>query len=207
MPAPVQQKILIEEIKEDVVVLKNGDLRGVLMTSSVNFYLKSSDEQSSLIMKFQNFLNSLDFPVQILMLSRHLNIEEYLAYIEQKKQEQANELLRIQVSEYLDFIKGLVQIGSIMDQSFFVVVPLAKVEGKEGSLVKKLGLFKKPAADQGTKSFDELKNQLWQRLDYVANGLAALGLKAAPLNAEELVQLFHRLYNMGTKNVSAATAK
>ena len=207
MPAPVQQKILIEEIKEDVVVLKNGDLRGVLMTSSVNFYLKSSDEQSSLIMKFQNFLNSLDFPVQILMLSRHLNIEEYLAYIEQKKQEQANELLRIQVSEYLDFIKGLVQIGSIMDQSFFVVVPLAKVEGKEGSLVKKLGLFKKPAADQETKGFDELKNQLWQRLDYVANGLAALGLKAAPLNAEELVQLFHRLYNMGTKNVSAATAK
>ncbi len=203
MPTPTQQKIIIEEIKEGVIILKGGDLRGVLMASSVNFSLKSTDEQDSLILKYQSFLNSLDFPVQILMTSRHLSIDGYLASIEQKKKEQANELLRIQISEYLDFIKNLVQVGNIMDQSFFVVVPLGRVESKEGNVLEKLGLFQK-GDHQETKNFDELKTQLWQRLEYVASGLAGLGIKSAPLNTEEITQLFYRLYNMGTKTVPAA---
>ncbi|MBU2037459.1 hypothetical protein KJ866_04675 [Patescibacteria group bacterium] len=206
MPAPTQQKIIIEEIKEGVIVLKGGDLRGVLMASSINFSLKSIDEQDSLILKYQSFLNSLDFPIQILMNSRHLSIDEYLASIEQKKKEQANELLRIQISEYLDFIKNLVQVGNIMDQSFFVVVPLARVESKEGNVIEKLGLFQKKD-NQKTKNFDELKTQLWQRLEYVAAGLAGLGIKSAPLNTEEIIQLFYRLYNMGTKTVPTAPTK
>ncbi len=200
MPSPVQQKIMIEEIKDGVVVLKGGDLRGVLMASSVNFSLKSTDEQDSLIFKYQSFLNSLDFPVQILMVSRHLNIDGYLASIEQKRKEQANELLRIQIAEYLDFIKNLVQVGNIMDQSFFVIVPLARVEKKESGIIEKLGLFQGPKNEEA-KSFDELKTQLWLRLEYVAGGLAGMGIKSAPLNTEEITQLFYRLYNMGTKTV------
>ncbi len=200
MPSPVQQKIMIEEIKDGVVVLKGGDLRGVLMASSVNFSLKSTEEQDSLIFKYQSFLNSLDFPVQILMVSRHLNIDGYLASIEQKRKEQANELLRIQIAEYLDFIKNLVQVGNIMDQSFFVIVPLARVEKKESGIIEKLGLFQSPKNEEA-KSFDELKTQLWLRLEYVAGGLAGMGIKSAPLNTEEITQLFYRLYNMGTKTV------
>ena len=197
---------MIEEIKHGVVVLKGGDLRGVLMASSVNFSLKSTDEQDSLIFKYQSFLNSLDFPVQILMVSRHLNIDGYLADIEQKRKEQANELLRIQITEYLDFIKNLVQVGNIMDQSFFVIVPLARVEKKESRIIEKLGLF------QGSKNeealgFDELKTQLWLRLEYVAGGLTGMGIKSAPLNTEEITQLFYRLYNMGTKTVSTGPPK
>lgn len=206
MPSPVQQKIIIEEIKEDVIVLKGGDLRGVLMASSVNFALKSSEEQDSLIFKYQSFLNSLDFPIQILMLSRHLNIDGYLASIEQKKKEQTNELLRIQISEYLDFIKNIVQVGNIMDQSFFVVVPLARVEKKESGLMEKLGLAQRPQGEQA-KSFDELKTQLWQRLEYVASGLNGMGIKSAPLKTEEITQLFYRLYNMGEKNLPQTPAK
>lgn len=196
----MQQKITIEEVKDGVVVLKNGDMRGILMASSVNFSLKSTEEQDSLIFKYQGFLNSLDFPVQILMVSRHLNIDEYLSSIEQKRKEQTNELLRIQIAEYFDFIKNLVQVGNIMDQSFYVVVPLSKVEKKESGLAEKLGLFKK-SGDEEIKGFDELKTQLWQRLEYVSGGLAGMGIKSAPLNTEEITQLFYRLYNMGTKSV------
>lgn len=199
MPAPVQQKIIIEEIKEGVLILKGGDLRGVLMASSVNFSLKSGDEQEALIMKYQAFLNSLDFPIQVLMVSRHLNINTYLASMEQKKKEQTNELLKIQTAEYLDFIKNMVQVGNIMDQSFYVVVPLARVEKKESNLVEKLGLFQKTEGSEEAKSFDELKTQLWQRLEYVVSGLAGMGIKSVPLNTEELTQLFYRLYNMGSK--------
>ena len=206
MPSPVQQKIIIEEIKDGVVVLKGGDLRGVLMASSVNFSLKSTEEQDALIFKYQSFLNSLDFPVQILMVSRHLNIDGYLASIEQKKKEQTNELLRIQIAEYLDFIKNLVQVGNIMDQSFFVVVPLARVEKKEGGIIEKLGLFQNAKNTETVKSFDELKTQLWQRLDYVSSGLAGMGIRSAPLNTEELTQLFYRLYNMGMKNIATMPA-
>ncbi|HRY52960.1 MAG TPA: hypothetical protein P5089_03950 [Candidatus Portnoybacteria bacterium] len=203
MAAPVQQKIVVEEIKEGVVILKGGDLRGVLMASSINFSLKSTDEQDSLIFKYQSFLNSLDFPIQILMASRHLNIEEYLASVEQKRKEQDNELLQIQIAEYYDFIKNLVEVGNIMDQSFFVVVPLARVEKKESGIIEKLGIFQssKPKGNEETKSFDELRVQLWQRLEYVGSGLAGIGIKSTILNTEELTQLFYRMYNMGSKNV------
>lgn len=203
MPAPVQQKIQIEEIKEGVAVLKGGDLRGVLMASSINFSLKSTEEQDSLIFKYQGFLNSLDFPIQILMISRHLNIDEYLASVEQKRKEQENELLQIQIAEYYDFIKNLVQIGNIMEQSFFVVVPLSRVEKKESNMIEKLGLFEKSKnKDNEVKNFDELKAQLWQRMEYVSSGLGGLGIKSTPLNTEELTQLFYRMYNMGTKGMS-----
>ncbi|MDD2753264.1 MAG: hypothetical protein PHT44_01520 [Candidatus Portnoybacteria bacterium] len=207
MPASIQQKIIIEDIKDGVIILQGGDLRGILIASSVNFSLKSADEQDSIIFKYQGFLNSLDFPVQILTVSRHLNIDGYLASIEQKRKEQTSELLRIQIAEYLDFIKNLVQVGNIMDQAFYVVVPLSRVEKKEAGVLEKLGLTQKPAASEELKSFDELKSQLWQRLEYLSGGLAGMGIKSTPLNTEEITQLFYRLYNMGVKVAPTAPAK
>lgn len=198
MPASIQQKIIIEEIRDGVVVLQGGDLRGILIASSVNFSLKSTEEQDSLIFKYQSFLNSLDFPIQILTVSRHLNIDGYLASIEQKKKEQSSELLRIQIAEYLDFIKNLVQVGNIMDQTFYVVVPLSKMEKKEAGVLEKLGLVQKQGTEE-IKGFDELKSQLWQRLEYISGGLSGMGIKSAPLNSEEITQLFYRLYNIGVK--------
>jgi len=195
--ASIQQKIPIKEIQDGVVVLENGDLRGILMTTATNFALKSSDEQDSIIYKYQQFLNSLDFSLQITTISRRLDISDYLASLEQKKREQPNELLRIQISEYIDFVQNLIQVSNIMDQSFFVIVPLAQVEKKESGLLKKLGLFQKESASAQTKSLEELKAQLWQRIEYVTSGLAGLGIKAAPLNGQEITELFYHLYNMG----------
>ena len=198
--ASVQQKIDIDDIQEGVAVLRGGELRVVLMTSSVNFALKSEEEQDALIFKYQQFLNSLDFPVQILTISRKLDISGYLTMLEQKKKEQPNELLRVQISEYIDFVRNLVEVSNIMSQSFLVVVPLAPLEKKETGLLKKLGLsFKKEVAGQQTKTLEELKTQLWQRVEYVVSGLTGLGLKAVPLNSEEMTELFYHLYNMGLK--------
>ena len=199
MPAPpVQQKITIEDIRDGVIIMPGGDLRGILIASSVNFSLKSTEEQDALIFKYQGFLNSLDFPVQILMVSRHLNIDEYLTSIEQKRKEQTNELLRIQIAEYLDFIKNLVQVGNIMDQSFYVIVPLPKVEKKESGIAEKLGLFQKTGNEE-IKSFDELKTQLWQRVGYVSSGLENIGVRSSILNTNELIELYYRLYNPEAK--------
>ncbi len=205
MPAPVQQKINIEDIQDGVVFLKGKSLRAILMTSSVNFSLKSTEEQDAIIYKYQSFLNSLDFPVQILMVSRHLNITDYLTAIEQKRREQPNELLRIQIAEYEDFIQNLVQISNIMNQTFYVVVPLAPVEKKEANIIEKLGLFQKPTSQQAEKTAEELKAQLWQRVEYVTAGLAGVGIKSTPLKTEEVVELFFRLYNMGAKEKPSLT--
>lgn len=198
-PPPVQQKIDIKEIKDGVIVLKDGNLRAVLMTTSTNFALKSTEEQDALIMKYQSLLNSLDFPIQIVVVSRQLDISSYITLLEQKKKEQSNELLRVQIVEYEDFIKNLVEASNIMSQSFYVVIPLSRVEKKEGGIMEKIDLLNKKTKDHTDKSFEELKAQLWQRVEYVASGLSGIGIKAAPLNTQEITELFYHLYNMGLK--------
>lgn len=200
MSAPaIQQKIEIEDVQEGVVILKDGSLRAILMTSSVNFSLKSTEEQDALIYKYQSFLNSLDFPLQIVTVSRTLDISDYIAIMEQKRKEQTNELLRIQIAEYQDFVKNLVQVGNIINQSFYVVITLLKIENKQSGFMEKLGLGQ-TNTQQETKSLDELKTQLWQRVEYVSSGLLGAGIKSSPLNTEEVTQLFYHLYNMGTKD-------
>ncbi|HCX27819.1 MAG TPA: hypothetical protein DHI91_01625 [Candidatus Portnoybacteria bacterium] len=205
--APVQQKIDIKDIQEGVIILKDDNLRAVLMTTSTNFALKSTEEQDALVMKYQSMLNSLDFPIQILVTSRQLDISSYLDLLEQKKKEQDNELLKVQIIEYEDFVKNLIEASNIMSQTFFVVVPLSRVEKKERGIVSKLGLFKKGVKDQTDKNFEELKTQLWQRVEYVASGLNGIGIKAAPLNTQEITELFYHLYNMGLKEKPTLTPK
>ncbi len=196
--ASIQQKIYIQDIQDGVIMLNSGvDFRAVLMTTTTNFALKSTQEQDALIIKYQFFLNSLDFPVQILVLSRRLDISVYLANLEQKKKEQPNELLKIQISEYVDFIKNLVQVSNIMNQNFFVIVPISQAEKKEAGFMNKLSFLSKKNKQEEKKSSDELKAQLWQRVEYVASGLAGIGLKAVPLNTQEITEIFYHLYNMG----------
>lgn len=200
----VQEKIEIEDIKDNIVFLKDGGLRAILMTTAINFSLKSTDEQSAAVFQYQAFLNSLDFPVQILVTSRRLDIAPYLTALEQKQKEQENELLRIQISEYIDFIKNLTQANNIMNQTFYVIVPLSRTEKKEAGLLEKLGLFQKATTAEQQKSVEELKTQLWQRVDYVIAGLASFGIKAAPLNTQEATDLFYHLYNMEAKEKAVA---
>ncbi len=192
-----QQYVDISEIKDNVVVLKNGTMRAVLMVSSINFDLKGSQEQEAIIAAYQNFLNSLDFPIQIVISSSRLDIKPYLELLEEKEKIQENELLRFQISEYRGFIKNMVGAASIMTKAFYIVVPFALTEGKkEGFLDRiKIALNPKQAMLEKKMEFENYKNQLWQRVDHIMAGLAGTGIQMEPLKTEELIELYFNAYN------------
>ena len=183
-----QQFLEIQEIKHGVVVLKNKALRGVLMVSSINFALKSEEEQNATIYQFQNFLNSLDFSLQIVVQSRKLNITGYLDKLKELEKKQKTELLKTQTAEYRKFVQELIAGGSIMSKNFFVVVPFSFVEIPGLTSTQK-------TSDQEETRFQRGKAQLWQRMEFVASGLRRCGLKCIPLNTSELIELFWSIHH------------
>ncbi len=201
---PTQKFIEIEEIKQDTIIMRNGGLRKILIVSGLNFDLKSEEEREMIIYSFQSFLNSLNFPVQIFIHSRKINIEEYLSKLATRQQEESMELLKNIIGEYQEFIRSFVGQNAIMEKTFFVVVPYDIIEvPKAGkNLVRNiLGVFgKKPPtveADLATneKGFDQHLQQLNQRVDQVTNNLNQIGLRAVALNESEITELFYNLYN------------
>jgi len=192
---PTQQFLEIDQIKEGTVILRNGALRGVLMVSSLNFALKSDEEQNAILYQFQNFLNSLDFSVQVFIQSRKLNITGYLEKLEELEEKQTNELLKIQTREYQEFIKSLIEAGSIMSKNFFVIVPFNPLGMVKPTAYKQL--FTKPTVRKilTEGEFQRYRFQLWQRMEFIALGLKRCGLRAVPLNTEELIELFWSIYH------------
>src|SRR3990167_6898358 len=124
-----QEFLPVSEVRDGVIVLKDGGLRALLLASSINFALKSEDEQTAFIVQFQNFLNSLDFSVQIFIQSRMLDIRPYIATLEAQFKEQLDDLMRIQIREYIEFIKSFTEAANIMTKNFFVVVPYEPTGG------------------------------------------------------------------------------
>ena len=118
-----QRYLKIADIKKDTVIMKDGTLRAVLMVSSINFALKSEDEQQAIIGGYVSFLNNIDFPLQVVVQSRELNIAGYLDSMRKKANEQTNELLKNQTLQYIDYIGQLVSLGKIMNKHFYIVVP------------------------------------------------------------------------------------
>lgn len=192
--ATTQQFLAVEQIREGVIVLRNKALRGVLMVSSLNFALKSEEEQNATIYQFQNFLNSLDFPIQVLVQSRRLNITGYLEKVKELEKKQENELLKVQTGEYYNFIRSLVEAGTIMTKSFYVIVPFTIFEAQGVKAPFQLFKIKKtPALKE--EEFQRCKPQLWQRMEFVALGLRRCGLRAVPLTTEELIELLWSLHH------------
>jgi len=186
-----QQFLQFSEIRDGVIVLKNKTLRGILMVSSLNFALKSEEEQTAIIYQFQSFLNSLDFSCQIIIQSRRTNITGYFDKLRELEERQENELLKIQTAEYRKFIESLVEEETIMRKIFFVVVPysLGEVKDTEKGLIKRF--LRKPEIPTLTEeNFRRCRSQLWQRMEFVAIGLRRCGLSTAPLTTPELIELF-----------------
>ena len=198
-----QEFLAIDSIREDVVVLtKNQGLRAVLMVSSLNFALKSEEEQDAIIFAYENFLNALDFSIQFVISSRRLNIQPYLDVLASRQKEESNELLKIQIGEYIEFIRTFVDLTQIVAKTFYVVVPFQpSIAERRGGMLKGLaGLWggagrPPPAEEEGGDEFLREKSQLTQRVDTVIDGLRRFGLRIAPLNTEELIELFYGLYN------------
>ena len=194
MPGATQQILELEQIREGVIVLRNKALRGVIMVSSLNFALKSEDEQNAIIYHFQNFLNSLDFSIEIVVQSRRLNITGYLDKLRELEEKQENELLKTQTAEYQKFIKDLIAGGQILSKNFFVVVPFTLIEIPGMKEVKgRVGQKTIPTLTE--EQLQRAKSQLWQRMEFVAMGLRRCGLQCIPLNAPELIELFWSLYH------------
>ncbi len=193
-----QDFIPIKEIKDGVILMKDGSLKAVLMASSLNLALKSSDEQSSIILQFQNFLNSLDFSVQIFIQSRKYDIRPYIALLEDRQKQQLNDLLKIQTKEYISFIKNFTESTNIMTKNFFIVVPYypSSIKLGKGGL---MGLF--PGArkkeTKKTDDFEDNRSQLEQRSFVVQQGLIRSGIRTAKLGTEEIIELFYRMFNPG----------
>ena len=165
-----QRYVDVEEIRDGVVVLKNGSLRSILLVSSLNFDLKSAEEQDAIILQYQNFVNSLDFPLQILVSSRRFDIRPYIELLKDKENHQKNELLRLQISEYQNFIKSLAEVSNIMSKLFYIIVPFSPIEDKEKGLFHSLTTLFNPAGAviERREFFETYKNQLWQRVDHVS---------------------------------------
>lgn len=195
-----QAHLPIAEIKDGVVVLKDGTLRSVLMTSSINFSLKSEDEQNALISSYVGFLNTLDFPLQIVIQSRKLQIQPYLDKLFEIEKEQQNELLRVQIADYRAFMKELVEIGQIMTKRFYVVVPFDPLSNKKKSFWSRFKEVLHPMASVRVKEerFQKRKAELDGRVRQVAGGLQSVGLTVQPLDTQSLIELYYSTYNPDT---------
>ena len=204
-----QQFVNIEDLKDGVVILKNGSLRQILMVSGVNFDLKSEEEQNLIINSYQNFLNSLDYSIQFMVHSRRLNINNYLEKMGELREQETNPLLKTQITDYIEFIRSFVESNAIMDKTFFAVVPydpagLSAIKavsagGIGGLLGSLMGGAKKtapsaPTAQQQEKLAEKIQ-QLSQRTGQVITGLNQIGLRAVPLDTEETAELLYNLYN------------
>ena len=202
MPESATQAFLeVQDIREGILILKNSQIRGVLMVSSINFALKSEEEQTAIIYAFQNFLNSLDFFCQIVIQSRNINITPYLDSLKDLEERQTNELLRKQTASYREFIKNMVVGDVVMTKNFYIVVPynLMEIFGVRGAK-KQFGIFQKSFGGQQNQTIKDedlqrCKTQLWQRMEYVSMGLRRCGLEAIPLTTPELIELFWSIHH------------
>jgi hypothetical protein len=197
---PAQQFVPIKEIRDGVIILKDGGLRSVLLASSINLSLKSADEQRAVILQFQSFLNSLDFSIEISIQSRRLDIRPYLTLLENRLREIEEPLLKVQTREYIEFIRNFTETVNIMTKNFFVVVPYSAPAVIGASSLSALGgLFKsrKSGVAAAEEDFEEKRSQLEERLGIVEQGLSRMGIRTARLGTEEAVELFYKVFNPG----------
>jgi len=195
-----QEFIPIKEVRDGIVLLKDGGMRSILLCSSLNFALKSEDEKQAILFQFQDFLNSLDFSIEIVVQSRKLDIRPYIALLEERGKAQTNNLMKIQVREYIEFIKSFTENTNIMTKNFFIVVPYspAILTVNQSSIASRFGFgTKKEQAAATEASFDENRSQLEERLSVVEQGLIRTGIRVAHLGTEEVIELFYKAFNPG----------
>lgn len=189
-----QDFLEFEQIREGIIILKNKALRAILMVSSLNFALKSEEEQQAILYQFQNFLNSLDFSCQILVHSRKINIIGYLDKLKEIESKEENDLLKMQIDEYRKFIESLMSGGSIMQKIFYVIVPFSLTE-TQGLGEEKIIKLQTKIPTLTEQEFQRCKIQLNQRVEFVALGLRRCGLQSVPLNTLEIIEFLWSFYH------------
>lgn len=196
MNPSTQQFIDIAGIKEGLAILNNGSYRLILSVSAINFSLKSEQEQSSLIFQYQSFLNSLHFPIQIVIQSKKLDLNQYLKKVSKLRDSQKNELIAMQTADYIDFVGQLIEMANIMKKSFYVVIGFDPIVIKSGNFLDKIFKKEQPAQLRvSDQEFKRYKEQIMERANVVASGLGRIGLRCVQLTTEEIIELFYQIYN------------
>ncbi len=192
-----QEILSISDIVDDMIILKDGTVRAVLMVSSINFALKNQDEQESIIDGYYSFLNSLAYPLQIVVQSRNIDIDSYIEKLEKLSKQQTNELLRMQTLDYLQFIKELLELQAIMTKKFYVVVPYSAVSNKKRNFLSRVSDLFSASGEivMKKKQMAEYRDQLYRRVAQVQDGLASISLQAVSLDTTSLIELYYNSYN------------
>ena len=200
--ATTQRYLPIAEIRNDTVILKNGGLRAVLSVEPLNFNLKSETEQEGIIARYQNFLNTLTFPIQIVVASTRVNIDPYINKIRMRAGSQKNELLRQQSLLYAAFVEKLVEVADIMQKDFYVVVPQDDQPPKRNSILQFMRWFKTEDTaakiSQRNQRFHQRSVLLRDRVNLVQSSLHNVGIQSRRLNTQELIETYYQLYNPRT---------
>ena len=200
--ASTQQYLDIAEIRDDLVIMRDGTVRAVLLVSSINFALKSEDEQNAIVSSYVGFLNNISFPVQIVIQSRKLSVENYVNRLKEKEKEQTNELLKIQTKEYINYISELVSLGDIMNKSFYITIPYNPLSDKHKNFFSSISEAFKPATlikMQG-KRFQRYKDELSRRINNIVSSLSSAGIKAVQIDTQGLIELYYNVYNPSTSD-------
>lgn len=195
---PATKRFLdIAEIRDDSVIMRDGGLRSVLLVSSINFYLKSEDEQTAIISAYVSFLNSLDEPIQITIQSRKLNVDAYLLQLKERAEKHTSSLLREQTEAYHDFIKQLIDLGDIMSRRYFVTIPYYPSSQKNKGFFKRMGELWSPSVAIKLKEekFQQYRYELDLRVQRIIGGLSSMGLQVTRLDTQSLIELYYMTYN------------
>ncbi|MGC9046976.1 MAG: hypothetical protein ACP5IC_02590 [Minisyncoccia bacterium] len=194
--APSYNLVDIKDIKDGTIYLKSGGLRKIIMVSGINFDLQSTDEQNLILTSFQNFINSFEFDLQFFIHSRMVNLSEYITFLQTKKQEETNELVKIQIEDYINFITTLAEDYFIITKSFFIVVPYdpPPIKSPSSSI---FDLLKGQKPNYTTRQLTDEENlqQLQERVDQVLNGLLTMQLQSVVLDNDAVTELLYNMYN------------
>jgi hypothetical protein len=192
-----QQHLDVAEIRDGIVILKDGGMRIIMLVSSINFALKSEAEQNAITMRYQGFLNSLTFPIQILMQSRKLDLEKYLQKLEMKLKEETNELIQLQINDYIGYIRKLVTVANIMEKKFFITIPFTPPQIQARGLFDKiLNPTKNISPSIAESEFKRYKEEMIQRANVISSELGAIGVKVIALSTQQIIELLYSTYNL-----------
>lgn len=204
-PHSAQNSLLLSEVRDNMVIMADGSFRAVVACKSINFDLMSSREREGVEFSYQNFLNALNHPVQILIRSQRIDIAPYIDRLVQIRQNQDNMLLNVLMDDYIDFIDVLSQEANIMDKSFFIAIPYYSQGGAENVVEQSKGFFTKLFAQSSSKvtkidtvTYEKAKTEIKNRVDGVMAGLFQLGIQSVQLNTKELGELYYNFYNPDT---------
>lgn len=191
-PTSTQAFTEIQDIRENIVLLRGGNACIIIRITSVNFALLSGQEQDAKVFAYAALLNSLSFPIQILVRSKPIQISPYLASIDLLMKKTPNPNLKIYMGKYKDFVTSLIQTTAILDKQFYIVIPYSSLEGGAASAIS---AAKHPNVQEDF--FQQAQTSLQTKADSLLSQIHRLSLRAKILEKEELVKLFYDIYNQG----------